>query len=94
MVALYVTGSIHSRVATAAAGALSAAAVGCGPALERHLPAILPTLLQTAADERHSDIAKAANRALQGGYPCFCCLTLAAIPVAHHDSTNDMALDQ
>lgn len=58
-------GSPHARVATAAAGALSAAAATCGPTLEPHLDRFLAALFGAAVSPR-PEVATAACQALAG----------------------------
>lgn len=58
-------GSPHARVATAAAGALSAAAATCGPTLEPHLDRFMAALFGAAVSPRQ-EAANAAGTALAG----------------------------
>ncbi len=58
-------GSPHTRVAVAAAGALSAAAIACGPTLEPHLDRFLAALF-SASVQPNPEVADAACKALSG----------------------------
>ena len=74
-----VTGSPHARLATAAAGALSAAAATCGPTLEPHLDRFLSALFGAAASPR-PEVAAAAHQALAGEQAD------PSVPLRQHDS--------
>lgn len=63
------TGDTHTRVAAAAAGALSAAVAGCPATLEPHLPAFLHPLLAAAAVRDRPQLSEAAAKALSGAPP-------------------------
>jgi hypothetical protein len=81
-------GSPHARVATAAAGALSAAAATCGPTLEPHLDRFLAALFGAAASPR-PDVAAAACQALAGvraqlSYSCLAGTTAGHDPECCH----------